>query len=112
MKKNTITALYNYFVKNDDTVDLSAVVEDIRAEYEKSAAKATAKMDAYDAAKPIVLAAIEDAPLTAKDIFAACEDDLPDGFTAQKVQYGLLHYWADEVVKIDNGKAPFTYKRK
>ena len=39
MKKNTIAALYNYFVKNDDTVDLSAVVEDIRAEYEKSAAK-------------------------------------------------------------------------
>ena len=40
MKKNTLTALYNYFVKNDDTIDLSAVVEDIRAEYEKSAAKA------------------------------------------------------------------------
>ena len=46
MKKNTITALYNYFVKNDDTIDLSAVVEDIRTEYEKSAAKASAKMDA------------------------------------------------------------------
>ena len=40
MKKNTITALYNYFVENDDTIDLSAVVEDIRTEYEKSAAKA------------------------------------------------------------------------
>ena len=112
MKKNTISALYTYFVKNDTTIDLSAVVEDIRAEYEKSAAKASAKMDAYEQAKPIVLSAIADAPLTVKDIFAACEDNLPDGFTASKIQYGLLHYWADEVVKIDNGKSPFTYQVK
>ena len=112
MKKNTITALYNYFVKNDDTIDLSTAVEDIRAEYEKSAAKATAKMDAYEQAKPIVFSAITDTALTVKDIFTACEDELPDGFTASKIQYGLLHYWADEVVKIDNGKAPFTYQVK
>ena len=112
MKKSTITALYNYFVKNDDTIDLSAVVEDIRSEYEKSAAKASAKMDAYEQAKPIVLAAIADTALTVKDIFAACEDELPDGFTASKIQYGLLHYWADEIDKIENGKGPFTYKVK
>ena len=112
MKKNTITALYNYFVKNDVNIDIAAVVEDIRTEYEKSAAKATAKMDAYEQAKPIVLSAIANAPLTAKEIFAACEDNLPDGFTANKVQYGLLHYWTDEVAKIDNGKAPFTYQVK
>ena len=112
MKKNTITALYNYFVKNDDTIDLSAVVEDIRADYEKSAAKVNAKMDAYEQAKPIVLSTIANAPLTVKDIFAVCEDELPDGFTASKIQYGLLHYWNDEVVKIDNGKAPFTYQVK
>ncbi len=112
MKKNTITALYNYFVKNDDTIDLSAVVEDIRTEYEKSAAKASAKMDAYEQAKPIVLSAIADTALTVKDIFTACEDELPDGFTASKIQYGLLHYWMDEVDKIDNGKGPFTYKVK
>ena len=112
MKKNTITALYNYFVKNDTAIDLSAVVEDIRTEYEKSAAKASAKMDAYEQAKPFVLSAIADTALTVKDIFAVCENDLPDGFTANKVQYGLLHYWNDEVVKIDNGKAPFTYQAK
>ena len=112
MKKNTITALYNYFVKNDDTVDLSAVVEDIRTEYEKSAAKASAKMDAYEQAKPFVLSAIADTALTVKDIFAVCENNLPDNFTASKVQYGLLHYWNDEVDKIDNGKGPFTYKVK
>ena len=112
MKKNTLTALYNYFVKSDDTIDLTAVVEDIRAEYEKSAAKVSAKMDAYEQAKPIVLSAIADTALTVKDIFAVCENDLPDGFTAHKIQYALLNYWCDEVVKIDNGKAPFTYMVK
>ena len=111
MKKNTITALYNYFVKNDDTVDLSVVVEDIRTEYEKSAAKSQAKSDAYDAAKPIVLS-VMDTPMTVKEIFAKCENDLPDGFTPHKIQYALLNYWSDEVVKIDNGKGPFTYMVK
>ena len=112
MKKNTITALYNYFVKNDDTIDLSVAVEDIRAEFEKSAAKFDAKMIAYERAKPIVLSAITGVALTVKDIFTTCENDLPEGFTASKVQYGLLHYWADEFDKIDNGKAPFTYQVK
>ena len=46
MKKNTISALYTYFVKNDTTTDLSAAIEDIRAEYEKSAAKSQAKANA------------------------------------------------------------------
>ena len=112
MKKNTISTLYTYFVKNDTTVNLSTAIEDIRAEYEKSAEKVNAKMTAYEQAKPIVFAAIADAPLTVKDIFAACEDNLPDGFTASKIQYALLHYWNDEVVKIDNGKSPFTYQVK
>ena len=112
MKKNTISALYTYFVKNDTTIDLSAAVEDIRAEYEKSAEKVNSKMLAYDQAKPIVFAAIANAPLTVKEIFAACENSLPVGFTTNKIQYGLLHYWNDEVVKIDNGKAPFTYQVK
>ncbi len=112
MKKNTITTLYNYFVKNNDTIDLSAAVEDIRAEYEKSAAKVDAKMLAYERAKPIVLSAITGVALTVKDIFTTCENDLPEDFTASKIQYALLHYWANEVNKIDNGKGPFTYQVK
>ena len=112
MKKNTVTALYNYFVKNDNTVDLSSAVEDIRAEFEKSAEKVNAKMISYERAKPIVLSAITGVALTVKDIFTTCENDLPEGFTASKIQYALLHYWTDEVVKIDNGKGPFTYQVK
>lgn len=111
MKKNTITALYNYFVNDDDTIDVTAVVEDIRAEYERTVAKSQAKSDTYDAAKPIVFG-VMDTPMTVKEIFAKCENDLPDGFTSHKIQYALLNYWSDEVVKIDNGKGPFTYMVK
>ena len=111
MKKNTITALYNYFVNSDDTIDLSTVVEDIRAEYERTVAKSAAKANAYEAAKPIVFGAMTE-PMTVKEIFAKCENDLPDGFTAHKIQYALLNYWRDEVDKIPNGKSAFTYMVK
>lgn len=111
MKKNTLTALYNYFVNSDDTVDLSTAVEDIRAEYERTVAKSQAKANAYDAAKPIVFGVMTE-PMTVKEIFAKCENDLPDGFTAHKIQYALLNYWRDEVDKIPNGKSAFTYKVK
>ena len=111
MKKNTITALYNYFVNSDDTIDLSAVVEDIRAEYERTVAKSATKANAYEAAKPIVFGVMTE-PMTVKEIFAKCENDLPDGFTAHKIQYALLNYWRDEVDKIPNGKSAFTYMVK
>ena len=111
MKKNTITALYTYFVKNDTTIDLSTAVEDIRAEYERTVAKSAEKATAYDTAKPIVFGVMTE-PMTVKAIFAKCENDLPNDFTAHKIQYALLNYWRDEVVKIDNGKGPFTYMVK
>ena len=111
MKKNTITALYNYFVNSDDTVDLSAVVEDIRAEYERTAAKSQAKASAYDEAKEIAFGVMGDEPMTAKEIFEA-SDEWPQGFTANKVGYALRNYWNDEVVKHDNGKSAFTFTVK
>ena len=112
MKKNTIEALYNYFVKNDNTIDMSAVVDEIRAEYESAAEKAKMRNTDYDTAKDVILPLIHDTPMTAKDIYAACADSLPEGFTAHKVQYGLLNYWADEVNKIENGKKAFLYQAK
>lgn len=112
MKKNTIESLYAYFVKNDNTVDLSTVVEDVRAEYERTNAKTKAKMDAYAVAKPIVLGVITDNPMTVKDIYEACKNDLPDDFSSHKIQYALRTYWVDDVDKHDNGKNPFTYSAK
>ena len=56
------------------------------------------------------MAHLGDKPMTIAVIFTACENELPDGTTKNKVQYGLLNYWKDEVVKIE-GK-PNQYRRK
>lgn len=111
MKKDTLISLYNYFVEKTGDLD-PAVVNDICAEYNKIITKANEKINEYELAKPFVFSAIADAPLTAKEIFCACEDNLPEGFTANKIQYGLLHYWVDEIIKIDNGRNPYTYRIK
>lgn len=110
MKKNTLEAIRNY-LNGDETVDLSVVREEVNAEWERLTAKANANRSAYDEAKEIAFRVMSNAPMTAREIFAA-SDEWPEGFTANKVQYALLHYWNDEVVKHDNGKGPFTYTVK
>lgn len=109
IRKNTLTALYNYFVKKDDTVDLSLAIEAIRFEYEQF----LAKDNDYNIAREIVLDVLsETVPLTIKEIFYA-SDKWPPNFTAGKVQYGLRVHWADDIIKHDNGKKhPKTYTKK
>ena len=61
---------------------------------------------------PVLREALTDEGQTAKDIFAACESALPADFTANKVQYVLLHEMANEVTKVEaKGKANI-YARK
>ena len=43
-------------------------------------------------------------------IYEEVKNDLPTGFAKGRVQYGMTHQWAEEVVKID-GK-PNTYRLK
>lgn len=110
MKKNTLEAIRNY-LNGDETADLSALREEVNAEWERLNAKATANRNAYDEAKEVAFEVMGETPMTAKEIFAATKE-WPQGFTAAKIQYGLLHYWNDEVVKHDNGKNAFTYSVK
>ncbi len=49
---------------------------------------------------------------TAKEIFERCKDALPSDFTANKVQYILLHEMKDEVEKIEAKGKPNVYKLK
>lgn len=110
MKKNTLIALYNYFVKNDDTIDLSTMVEDIRNEYERTVAKAQANRSIYDAAHDVLIAALTDTPQTSTEIFEA--NEWPEDFTQGKLNYALRAMWNGEINKIDNGKKPNTYTKK
>lgn len=82
------------------------------AELNKSAEKANATRELYGAAHDVVMSVMSEVPATVADIYAKCESELPEGFTKAKVQYALLNYWKDEVVKIDNGKrSPMTYRK-
>lgn len=110
MKKSVFEQIVN-LINDRPVIDIENVRAEINAEWDAIQAKANAKQDAYTAAKPIVLDVMDSTPRTVKDIFALCEETLPEGFTAAKIQYAFLHYWQDEIVKHDNGKSANTYSR-
>ena len=111
MKKNTLEAIRNY-LNGDTTIDIDALRKDIDEEYDRITAKSRANADIYAAAHDTIFNAPEwDKPMTVKEIYAAIETELPAGFSASKMQYGFLNYWATEVVKHDNGKNPYTYSK-
>jgi len=108
MKKNTMTTIAAY-IKN--VPELANEYAELQAELDKNAAKAQANRALYSTAHDVVMAHLTSTPVTVTDLFAACESELPEGFSKSKIQYALLNYWADEVVKHENGKKAFTYSR-
>lgn len=111
MKNSTIKTIYAILTgANTDEAEKLAVIRELEDDFAKQAEKASAKLDTYEAIHDVVMAHLGDKPMTIAEIFTACENELPDGTTKNKVQYGLLNYWKDEVVKIE-GK-PNQYRRK
>jgi hypothetical protein len=107
MKKNTLSTIANY-IKN--VPELSAEYAELAAEIAKNEEKAQANRVLYAAAKEAVFSTLARAenPMTVADIFNSTEN-LPEEFSPSKLQYALLNYWNDEVIKHDNGRNPFTY---
>ena len=101
MKKSSYEAIYAALTAIN--YDNAEVMEDLRKEINRSAEAKARKANEYEQAKEIVLEALRMAtkPLTVAEIFENCENDLPEGFTKNKVNYGLTHYWTDEVVKTE-----------
>lgn len=95
------------YIKN--VPELANEYAELQAELDKNAAKAQANRDLYATAHDVVMAHLGSTPVTVTDLFAACESELPEGFSKSKIQYALLNYWSDEVVKHENGKKAFTY---
>lgn len=109
MKKSTLKSLVAYL--NGETVaNINEIKAELQAELSKGEEKAKANRDLYAAAHEAVMCVMSDTPMTVADIFAACEDKLPENFTKAKVQYALLHYWNDEVVKVENGRSAYQYR--
>ena len=110
MKKATLEAVRNYL--NGEDVDLTVLRQEINDEWERTTAKARENAELYATAMPIVEKTLSETPMTARQIHVACYKELPEGFTANKVRYLLLHQLADKVEKHPNGKNANTYTRK
>ena len=102
MTKNTLKAILA-ILDATDFENKAEVMAEIEKDFNRGAAEREAKAAAYDEARPVVFEAMRviGSPATVADIFAEAEKDLPKGFTKNKVQYGLLHYWNDSVVKTE-----------
>lgn len=101
--RDTLASLPNRTPEQEDALQA------INAELAKNAEKAEANRTLYAQAKDIVLSHVGTEPMTVAEIFAACEDELPEGFSKSKVQYGLLNLWSDSVTKIVNPKGANQY---
>lgn len=111
MKKSTLESIRNY-LNGDNTIDLSVLRQEINDEWERTTAKSRANADLYATASPIVEKVLDATPRTSKEIFALCESELPEGFTANKVSYLMRNQLANKVEKHENGKNPLTYTCK
>ena len=102
MTKNTMNAIFAALA-NVDFENKTEIMAELEKELNRGAAEREAKAAAYEAARPVVLEAMRviGSPATVADIFTEAEKELPKGFTKNKVQYGLLHYWNDSVVKTE-----------
>ena len=112
MTKNTMQTLIAYFAaQNFLPSDVADAVDEIKAELNRNAARAQANRELYAQAHDVVMNGLANmnVPVTVSELFEEIRTDLPDGFSRGKVQYALLHYWQDEVVKIDG--SPNTYKK-
>lgn len=108
MKKSSIRTLVAYL--NGQQVDITDIKAELEAELAADNEKKLAKNAEYDAIYDVVMTVLGGTPMTVAQIYDACNGALPEGTTKNKIQYGLLNYWKDEVVKIE-GK-PNQYRRK
>lgn len=100
MKKNSLRSLVAYL--NGETVtNIDEIKAELEAELSKGEAKAQANRDLYATAHDVAMAVLTEVPLSIAEWYAACESELPEGFSKSKLQYAAREYWSDELVKIE-----------
>ena len=107
MKKATLSAIYDALKSIDFDPEILAEVE---KDLTKGDAEKAKNAELYEVAKPIVLGALSDKPVTIAEIYDEVADDLPEGFTKGKVQYAITRLWADEVTKVEGKVNGYTRK--
>ena len=72
MKNATMKSIYAILTgENTNEADRLAAIRELEDEFTKQAEKATAKLDAYDAMRAVVLNILNDKPMTVAEIFTA-----------------------------------------
>ena len=110
MKKGTLMRIRTT-LKDIEFVNKDEVLAEIENELNKGEEAKAKNAAAYDGIHDIVMKGLEMAtsPVTCAELYESIKADLPSGMTKQKVQYGLMHKWDDEIVIIP-GK-PNTYRK-
>lgn len=115
----SILAIIDNGVNSVTTEELEAVrafASDWADKTAENAKKKAENAQFYAAAKTIVLRVLKNAasPMSIADITRAvmAAEDCPNDVKAARIQYGILHYWTDEIAVIKNGKNPNTYTLK
>ena len=98
------------YINGETITNLDEIKNEIETELTKGAEKAAANRALYDSAREIVLAGLSETPVTISELYEQIQNELPDGFSRSKVQYGLLNYWIDDITIVDGN--PKTYARK
>ena len=120
-KKDALTVALNFVPADEGKAReiITSMIEQLSKQRKTSdEAKAKAKAKRADARATLmaqVLPILRDTittDMTAKEIFAAASDRLPEDFTDKKVQYILLNEMKDEVVKTEAKGKPNTYRLK
>ncbi len=105
MKNSSLRTVYDILTgKSVPEETRLEVIREMENDFAKKAEKAQANRDLYAEAHDVAMGVLTEVPMTMADWYAACESELPEGFSKSKMQYAAREYWADEVVKIDTGK--------
>ena len=108
MKKSTLA----YIAATLSTIDFenkANVIDEINAELNRGMEKRQAKIAEYAENRAAILGGLSDTPVTVAELYETIKPELTEGFTRAKLQYALVNFYKDEVVKI--GGSPNTYKK-
>lgn len=109
MKKTTLSAIYSALLDSGyESTD--PIMEEISKEMNRGEAEKAKNAEVYEVAKPIILGALSDTPVTISELYDEIASALPEGFTKGKVQYAITRLWADEVTKVEGKVNAYTRK--
>lgn len=108
MKKNSLRNIANYIA---NVPELATEYAELTAELSKNEEKANTNRALYDNAKNVIMRYLDSGLTTVSELWEKVKDELPEGFTKSKMQYAMINYWTDEVVKVENPKGANQYRR-